>query len=120
MTVAPRAAVRRLALTRVISITGGAASYTALMFTIFVETHSAAWLTLAALATFGAEGLVLFSFLSALAEPAFISASAAAIPNLVGEDLIAWANGTVSLGRNLGILVGPLIGGALVSRIRAP
>src|SRR5919198_5072687 len=57
MTVAPRAAVRRLALTRVISITGGAASYTALMFTIFVETHSAAWLTLAALATFGAEGL---------------------------------------------------------------
>src|ERR671930_131669 len=160
MTIAPRAAVLRLALTRVISITGGAAAYTALMFTIFIETRSAAWLTLAALATFGAEGLfgpvggilgdrldrkrvmivceligavcfgamallhspgslVLFSFLSALAEPAFISASAAAIPNLVGEDLIAWANGTVSLGRNLGILVGPLIGGLLVSRIGA-
>jgi len=160
VTSSPRAAVRRLALTRLISITGGAAAYTALMFTIFSETHSAAWLTLAALATFGAEGLfgpvggilgdrldrkrlmvvceligavcfgamalvhspgslVLFSFLSALAEPAFISASAAAIPNLVGDDQIAWANGTVSLGRNLGILVGPLVGGLLVSRIGA-
>ena len=53
MATATRTAVYRLALARLISIGGGAAAYTALMFTIFRETHSAAWLSAAALATFG-------------------------------------------------------------------
>jgi hypothetical protein len=51
-----RTALYRLALARLISLAGGAAAYTALMFTIFRQTHSAAWLSAAALATFGTEG----------------------------------------------------------------
>ena len=35
---APRAAVRRLALARLISVTGSAAAYTALMFEIYDQT----------------------------------------------------------------------------------
>lgn len=61
--------------------------------------------------------LLLFAFLSALAESPFLSASAAAIPNLVERDDLAWANGLVALGRNAGIVVGPLFGGLLVSSI---
>ena len=53
---APRTAVRMLATARIISITGGAAAYTALNFTILEETGSAAWVALALLLTFGAMG----------------------------------------------------------------
>jgi hypothetical protein len=42
---APRTAVRLLATARLISITGGAAAYTALMYTVYERTHSAAWLS---------------------------------------------------------------------------
>src|SRR4029434_3846816 len=41
---APRTAVRRLALARVISVTGSAAAYTALMFEIYDQTGSSGWL----------------------------------------------------------------------------
>jgi MFS family permease len=61
--------------------------------------------------------LLLFAFLSAVAEAPFFSSSSAAIPNLVGDEDLSWANGMVSLGRNAGILVGPLLGGVLVSSI---
>lgn len=54
----PRAAVRRLALARLISITGSAAAYTALMFTIYDRTDSAVWLSAALLLTEGASGLL--------------------------------------------------------------
>jgi MFS family permease len=55
---APRTAVRRLATARIISITGGAAAYTALNFTIFDRTGSAAWVALSLLLTFGVTGFV--------------------------------------------------------------
>jgi MFS family permease len=61
--------------------------------------------------------LLLFAFLSAVAEAPFFSSSSAAIPNLVGDQDLSWANGMVGLGRNAGILVGPLLGGLLVSSI---
>lgn len=61
--------------------------------------------------------LLLFAFLSALAEAPFFSSSSAAIPNLVDEEDLSWANSMVSLGRNAGILVGPLLGGVLVSSV---
>jgi MFS family permease len=65
-------------------------------------------------------GALLFvAFLSALAEAPFLSASTAAIPNLVPERDVAWANGTIAVGRNAGILVGPLIGGVLVASVGA-
>jgi MFS family permease len=50
--------VRRIASARVISITGGAAAYTALMFSIYERTHSAAWLSATLLLTFGITGFV--------------------------------------------------------------
>jgi MFS family permease len=58
MSRSPRSAVRRLAVARVISITGGSAAYTALMFGIYQQTHSAAWLSATLLLTFGVTGFV--------------------------------------------------------------
>ena len=150
-----RSAVRRLAVARLISIAGGAAAYTALMFTIYERTHSATWLSATLLVTFGVSGfvspfagaigdrfdrkrvmivsdllgvacfaamafardpawLLVFAFLSAVAETPFWVASGAAMPNLVPEERLSWANGMVSLGKNLGITVGPAIGGVLL------
>lgn len=153
-----RSAVRRLAAARLISITGGAAAYTALMYTVYERTGSATWLSLTLFLTFGVAGifaplggvlgdrfdrktvmvvsdlagaacfgamaflddpgwLLGAAFLSAIAEQPFWSASAAAIPNLVEEDHLSWANGLVALGRNVGIMVGPALGGVLVGAI---
>jgi MFS family permease len=158
MVTPPRTAVRRLALARLISLTGGAAAYLALNYLIYQRTHSATWVAATLFLTFGTTGfvspfagalgdrfnrqrvmiasdlaaavcffamalvhdpglLLLFAFLSAAAEAPFLSASSAAIPNLVEEDQLAWANGLVSLGRNAGILLGPLLGGLLVASI---
>lgn len=54
----PRSAVRRLAAGRMISVTGGAAAYTALGFTIWDQTHSAWMQALSLLLTFGVAGLL--------------------------------------------------------------
>lgn len=156
MTLSPRSAVRRLAIARAISLTGGAAAFAALNFVIYERTGSAAWVAAALFLTFGTVGiaslfagalgdrfdrrrvmilsdlagagcfaamafvddpglLLVVAFLSALAEAPFMAASMAAIPNLVPDEDLAWANGTIALGRNLGILVGPAAGGALVA-----
>jgi MFS family permease len=53
----PRSAVRRLALARLISVTGGAAAFAALNFTIYERTGSTAWLSASLLLTFGVAGL---------------------------------------------------------------
>ena len=153
----PRSNVRRLAFGRLISVTGGAAAYTALMYTVWNRTHSATWQSATLLLTFGVVGilapltghlgdrfdrrlvmivsesiaaalflamafvgapklLVVLAFCSALAESPFWSASGAAIPNLVErEEDIAWANSLVGLGRNAGIMIGPMIGGVLLT-----
>ena len=157
----PTTAIRRIALARLISITGGAAAYTALMFTVYEKTHSAEWLSAALLLTFGVNGfvspfagaigdrfdrkrvmivsdvlgaacfaamafardpgwLLAFAFVSAVVETPFWVASGAAMPNLVAEERLSWANGLVSLGKNLGISVGPAIGGALLPILGAP
>ncbi len=155
-----RSAVRRLATARLISVTGGAAAFAALNFTIFEQTRSAAWLSASLLLTFGVSGLfapiggvlgdrfdrkrvmivsdlagaacfgaMAFSqdpgwllavgFAAAIVETPFWSASAAAIPNLVDEDDLAWANGLIQVGANAGIMVGPAIGGVLLAAIGA-
>ena len=157
-TTSPRSAVRRLALARLISVTGGAAAFAALNFTIYQRTHSAAWLSASLLLTFGAGGLfaplggalgdrfdrrrvmiasdlagaacfaamalvqepaalLAVGFATAIVESPFWSASAAAIPNLVGEDDLAWANGLVQMGGNAGIMIGPAVGGALLAAV---
>lgn len=160
MTTESRSAVRRLFVSRVISLTGGAAAFIALNFTIWERTHSTAWLAAALLLTFGVEGLAApfagalgdrfdrrklmiisdlaaaavflamalvdspgillpLAFLSALAGAPFYTASAAAIPNLVSAEDLAWANGMVSVGRNAGIVLGPILGGILFASIGA-
>ncbi|MGZ5296079.1 MAG: MFS transporter [Actinomycetota bacterium] len=161
MTRSPKSNVRRLAVGRLISVTGGAGAYTALMFTVWDKTHSATWQSVALLLTFGVVGilspltghlgdrfdrrkvmmisetvaagvffamafvnapkpLIALAFVSAMAESPFWSASAAAIPNLVErEDDIAWANSLLGLGRNAGIMIGPVIGGLLVGPLGA-
>jgi MFS family permease len=53
-----RANIRRLATGRLISVTGGAAAYTALNFTIWDKTHSPAIQALSLLLTFGITGIV--------------------------------------------------------------
>ncbi|HEU4831659.1 MAG TPA: MFS transporter [Actinomycetota bacterium] len=159
---APRTAVRRLALARVISVTGSAAAYTALMFEIYDQTGSSVWLAAALILTEGVTGLVgplasvlgdrfdrrtvmivsdlaaavcfagmalvasspgplvAIAFLSALSEAPFWPASSAAIPNLVPQDEVSWANSLVAIGRNIGIMVGPAIGGILLAAVGAP
>ncbi len=155
-TTASRSAVRRLALARLISLTGGAAAFAALNFTIYDRTHSPAWLSASLLLTFGVGGLfaplggalgdrfdrrrvmiasdlagmvcfgamafvrdpgvlLAIGFVTAVVESPFWSASAAAIPNLVAEQDLAWANGLVQMGGNAGIMLGPAIGGAVLA-----
>jgi len=59
------------------------------------------------------------AFLSALAEAPFWPASSAAIPNLVPPEKVAWANSLVAIGRNIGITIGPAIGGVLLAAVGA-
>jgi predicted MFS family arabinose efflux permease len=154
----PRPAVRRLATARIISISGGAAAYTALNFSIYQKTGSATWVAAALLLTFGVTGfigpiagslgdrydrkkvliasdlvgaacfammalgedpawLLVWAFLSAVAEAPFWSASEAAIPNLAGEEHLSWANSLLGVSRSAGITLGPAIGGALVAAV---
>jgi MFS family permease len=54
----PRSNIRRLAVGRLISVTGGAAAYTALNFTIWDRTHSPWMQALSLLLTFGVAGIL--------------------------------------------------------------
>ena len=58
---------------------------------------------------------LLVAFLTAVIESPIYAVSSAAIPNLVGEDELSWANGVVAFGRNVGNLIGPVLGGAVVA-----
>ena len=53
-----RSNITRLAVGRLISLTGGAAAYTALMFTVWNTTHSALWQSGTLLLTFGVVGIL--------------------------------------------------------------
>ena len=54
-----RSAIMRLAIARAISITGGAAAFTALMFAVYERTdRSTVWLSAALLVTFGVHGVL--------------------------------------------------------------
>ena len=63
--------------------------------------------------------LVGLALLSTIVEAPFLAASQAAIPNLVGEEDLTWANSLISIGRNLGITVGPALGGVLLGALGA-
>ncbi len=57
--------------------------------------------------------LVALALAAAIAQSPYFSASTAAVPNLVPAELVTWANSTVSIGRNAGGLMGPLLGGVV-------
>jgi MFS family permease len=153
----PLAAVRRLAIARLISTVGSMAAYTALIDLIWRKTDgSTVLLSLTIFATMGAQGLfgplgglvadrwdrkraiiasdlagaalfvllalvgapwaiMLVALLTSLARAPFRPGTAAAIPNLVEDEaMIARANGWMSIASNLGITVGPALGGVLI------
>ncbi|HEV8421124.1 MAG TPA: MFS transporter [Actinomycetota bacterium] len=58
MNVPSRSAARRVALARLISLTGTQAALTALLFVLFERTGSSRWVSLALLVTFGTRGLL--------------------------------------------------------------
>lgn len=62
-----RSAIRRLALARFVSLTGGAAANVALAYTIFAKTQSPFWLSASFLLTFGITG-VLTPFAGAISD----------------------------------------------------
>ena len=158
MTTAPTIAIRRLAVSRAIAVTGYEAGWIALMVAIYARTHSTVWMSAALFAAIassslvapvaGALGdrydrrrvmivselaaaafaaamvvahapwlLVALAALVGLAEAPFMPASSAAVPNLVGDDRLEWANSTLAVGRNVGQLLGPLVGGVAAAAV---
>jgi MFS family permease len=61
--------------------------------------------------------LLVVALLSAVVASPFHSASAASIPNLIGPEQLSWANSMVSAGRNLGMTLGPVLGGLLAATL---
>ncbi|HEY1331242.1 MAG TPA: MFS transporter [Actinomycetota bacterium] len=57
--------------------------------------------------------LIALGSVAALLHMPFGPASRAAVPNLVEEDDLSWANGTLAAAGNVGNLIGPAVGGAL-------
>lgn len=61
--------------------------------------------------------LVAIACLTAILESPVWAVAAAAVPNLIDEDNLAWANGQVTIGRNLGSFAGPLLGTAIAAAL---
>jgi MFS family permease len=61
--------------------------------------------------------LVAIACLTAILESPVWAVAAAAVPNLIDEDHLAWANGQVAIGRNLGSFAGPLLGTAIAAAL---
>ena len=61
--------------------------------------------------------LIALSALAAVAQSPYLSASTAAIPNLVPDDELAWANATRQRLSNIGFMLGPVAGGVLVATV---
>src|SRR3954452_9956602 len=63
--------------------------------------------------------LLVVAVLSGVVASPFHSGSAASIPNLVGREQLSWANSMVSAGRNLGMTLGPVLGGLVAATLGA-
>ena len=61
--------------------------------------------------------LVTIACITAILESPVWAVAAASLPNLVDENQLAWANGQVTIGRNLGNFVGPLLGTAIAAAL---
>lgn len=63
--------------------------------------------------------LIAAAFVAAAAEVPFWSASSAAIPSLAPPDYLNRANAVLVASRNMGVMLGPLVGGAMVATVGA-
>jgi predicted MFS family arabinose efflux permease len=88
---------------------------------VLIGSDLASALLFLVLAVVGAPWLLLaVAFLTAVAETPFRTGSIAAVPSVVQDErLIAKANGWISVGANIGITLGPALGGILVAWIGA-
>lgn len=59
--------------------------------------------------------LVAGSLAATVATSPFLPASTAALPNLVAEGDLGWANSMLALSTNAGLVIGPMVGGWLVA-----
>jgi MFS family permease len=59
--------------------------------------------------------LVTIASITAILESPVWAVAAAAVPNLVDDEDLSWANGQVTIGRNLGNFAGPLLGTAIAA-----
>jgi MFS family permease len=84
--------------------------------TVMVVSELTAGAAYTAMVFFHSPGLLLAGALAAtiLGAP-FRAASAAALPNLVDANDLAWANGLLGAASNVALVVGPILGGALVA-----
>ncbi len=81
---------------------------------VMIASELAAAVVAAGMAITGSPvALVVLALMSAIAQSPYFSASTAAVPNLVEPHDVAWANSTVSVGRNAGALLGPMLGGVI-------
>ena len=74
---------------------------------------AAAGCSLALIATSQPVALVSIAFIASIVGRAGYPAFGAALPNVVGEEELEWANGTMGVAFNVGNLIGPIVGGAL-------
>src|ERR671919_2759695 len=58
--------------------------------------------------------LLIIASITAILESPVWAVAGAAIPNLIEEEHLPWANGQVAIGRHLGSFVGPLLGTQLI------
>jgi predicted MFS family arabinose efflux permease len=100
---------------------GGALADRADRKRVLVGSDLAGALLFLCLAVVGAPWLLLVvAFFTAVAETPFRTGSIAAVPSVVEDErLIAKANGWIGVGTNIGITLGPALGGVLVAWIGA-
>jgi MFS family permease len=63
--------------------------------------------------------LLMLGFIASVVSQPFLIASRAAVPNLVAEDDLAWANGTIAVAGNTARVLGPVLGGAIAGLLSA-
>jgi MFS family permease len=80
---------------------------------IILSNVAAAACSLALIAAGHPVALIGIAFFASIVGRAGYPAFGAALPNVVGEEKLEWANGTMGVAFNLGGLIGPIVGGAL-------
>jgi MFS family permease len=80
---------------------------------IVLSNLAAAACSVALIATGDPVALIGIAFIASIVGHAGYPAFGAALPNVVGEEQLEWANGTMGVAFNIGGLVGPIVGGGL-------